>query len=150
MVLKGSWLWNCSRIELVNTSLCSHLCFWTTGARSSCPWFDPQLLTVNILSKELDVVIFCYCCIERIITLCHSFVTSWFWKEELVVKLFKDRACEMHLCVAISVFGRQVPSRGVLDLIPAIDSEHLESAHDNLSSGYLIFRVLSKAKHVKF
>ena len=81
MVLKGSWLWNCSRIELVNTSLCSHLCFWTTGARSSCPWFDPQLLTVNILSKELDVVIFCYCCIERIITLCHSFVTSWFWKE---------------------------------------------------------------------
>ena len=48
------------------------------------------------------------------------------------MKLFKDQACEMHLCVAVCVFGRQVPLIGP----STIDSEHLVSAHDNLSTGY--------------
>ena len=39
--------------------LCVAFCvFWTTSARSSWSWFDQQLLTVNIVSIELDVVIF--------------------------------------------------------------------------------------------
>ena len=36
-------------MKLRNACLCSHLRFWRTGARSSCPGFDSQLMTVNIL-----------------------------------------------------------------------------------------------------
>ena len=106
------WFWN-------EASLCSHSCFWTTGARSMYPWFHHQLLTVNILS--LHIVLTGSICVSPFVFLddrCQVDVSllssSTIDSEHLEFAHSSDRK---HICVAICVFGRQVPGRCILDFI---------------------------------
>ena len=113
-------LWCCDFLTFCfwnETSLCSHSCFWTTGARSMYPWFHHQLLTVNIL--RLRIVLTGSIFVSPVVFLddrCQVDVSlissSTIDSEHLEFAHSSDRK---H--IAICVFGRQVPGRCILDFI---------------------------------